>query len=310
MLSNGTTLKIDPPVTAIGAATPVQVRVENPHGIRRLTAIIEQNGTRYTVVDVHDESHRCDVLAQRTKARRFEDFQAGKQQAPALHDGKATAHRRGAVERPARPHGFGRGRRPDRHAAAARQRRRRAALHQPGRLGAGGVYAVGLCDRFRRARGQIRVPQLPASLAAGRSVFRSSRILGICRRTSCRSLCAQPAGTEATARFWYKVFPKKFRSRDFAHRRRVSGQGGEPDRSGRLGRFAYALSAHQRRDAPQEQSRRSRTCASRPRTTFSGPVRFCRLPMPPWNRPSPISAVTSTKARRWMSRCTSASTWP
>ncbi len=33
------------------------------------------------------------------------------------------------------------------------------------------------------------------------------------------------AGTEATATFWFKLFPKKFRVRDFRDRRRADGQG-------------------------------------------------------------------------------------
>ena len=37
MLSGGTVLKLDPPVTAIGSVTPIQVRIENSHGVRRIT---------------------------------------------------------------------------------------------------------------------------------------------------------------------------------------------------------------------------------------------------------------------------------
>jgi len=48
LLSGGTVLKLDPPVAAIGNQTPVQVRIENPHGVRRITGVIEQGGSRYS----------------------------------------------------------------------------------------------------------------------------------------------------------------------------------------------------------------------------------------------------------------------
>jgi hypothetical protein len=43
VLSTGTNLKLDPPLTSVGMMTPVQVHIENPHGVRRLTAVIEQD---------------------------------------------------------------------------------------------------------------------------------------------------------------------------------------------------------------------------------------------------------------------------
>jgi len=58
MLSGGTVLTLDPPVTAIGSVTPVQVRIENAHGVRRITGAIEQDGSRYTVFDVHETPRR------------------------------------------------------------------------------------------------------------------------------------------------------------------------------------------------------------------------------------------------------------
>ena len=39
------------------------------------------------------------------------------------------------------------------------------------------------------------------------------------------------AGTEATAQFWFKLFPKKFRVARFPDRRRADGEAGELDRS-------------------------------------------------------------------------------
>ena len=45
-LSGRTALGLNP-VTAIGLTTPVTVRVANPHGVRLLSAYVEQNGARY-----------------------------------------------------------------------------------------------------------------------------------------------------------------------------------------------------------------------------------------------------------------------
>jgi hypothetical protein len=36
-------------LTTIGQATPVEVRVHGSHGVRELTAIVEQNGAPYQV---------------------------------------------------------------------------------------------------------------------------------------------------------------------------------------------------------------------------------------------------------------------
>src|SRR4029077_9535634 len=88
MLSGGTVLKIDPPATAIGDVTPIQVHIENSHGVRRITGVIEQGGSRYTVFDVHQAPHRL-MFWRRHEAPQIKTFQVGKQQAPALHDGKA-----------------------------------------------------------------------------------------------------------------------------------------------------------------------------------------------------------------------------
>ncbi len=61
------------------------------------------------------------------------------------------------------------------------------------------------------------------------------------------------AGTEATARFWFKIFPEEIPDARSDHRRQVSGQSCESDRSGRIGRSADALSQDQWGYAPREQ---------------------------------------------------------
>jgi murein DD-endopeptidase MepM/ murein hydrolase activator NlpD len=88
-LSATPVIVVDPLVKAIGASTPVHVEVTDPYGLRRLTALVEQNGARYTVFDQHHPAHRFWFMRLR-EAPKTTAFQAGKQQAPALRPGKAV----------------------------------------------------------------------------------------------------------------------------------------------------------------------------------------------------------------------------
>jgi murein DD-endopeptidase MepM/ murein hydrolase activator NlpD len=213
MLSNGTTLKIDPPVTAIGALTPVQVRIENPHGIRRFTAIIEQNGSRYTVVDLHDEPHRL-MFWRRRQGPEIRRFQVGKQQAPALRDGKAKL----IIEAQSN----------DLRARADSVEADVQIITQAPRVTADGA------QHYINQGGSELVVFTPSGyvtdsgVRVGKYEFRSFPLVS--QPGQRFSLFAypwdlpadvvpvvyarNPAGAEATARFWFKLFPKKFRSRD------------------------------------------------------------------------------------------------
>ncbi len=87
-LSSRSKLTLDPPVQAIGIKTPLSVKVENPHGLWRFTVAIEQDGKRHVVFEQRNPSNR--LLFWRPIARPEQvSFTAGKQNAPALHDGKA-----------------------------------------------------------------------------------------------------------------------------------------------------------------------------------------------------------------------------
>ena len=213
MMSGGTALKIDPPVTAIGNMTPIQVRIENSHGVRRITGTIEQGGSRYTVFDVQETPHRM-MFWRRHEVPQVKTFQVGKQQAPALHDGKARL----IIE------------------AQSNDLRGRVdsiesdveIITQPPRISADGA------QHYINQGGSELVVFTPSGyvtdsgVRVGKYAFRSFPHPS---QTSQRfSLFAypwdlpvdtvpvayarNPAGAEATARFWYKVFPKKFRSRD------------------------------------------------------------------------------------------------
>src|ERR1700676_4076272 len=73
---------------AIGAATPVTVHIANPHGLRRFTARIEQNGVSKTFLEANHPANRLTFWR---VPRPPEDirFNAGKNQAPDLKEGKA-----------------------------------------------------------------------------------------------------------------------------------------------------------------------------------------------------------------------------
>lgn len=73
-------LDVVPPVTVLGQATPITVQVQAPHGVRSLSAFVEQNGSRYNVAQNTEPS---------TAAGRVWHFTAGVKTTPQLKDGKA-----------------------------------------------------------------------------------------------------------------------------------------------------------------------------------------------------------------------------
>lgn len=75
------------PITAIGPATPVAVNIADPHGVRRATAYVEQNGQRYKVAQVSHASRRFHWL-RRTSEETLK-FTAGARSTPQLRDGSA-----------------------------------------------------------------------------------------------------------------------------------------------------------------------------------------------------------------------------
>jgi murein DD-endopeptidase MepM/ murein hydrolase activator NlpD len=74
-------------VTVIGQATPIAIRVTDPHGVRRLAAFIEQNGALYRVSEQVQPSRR--FVWKRRQPDSVWDFSAGAKTVPQLKDGKA-----------------------------------------------------------------------------------------------------------------------------------------------------------------------------------------------------------------------------
>ena len=57
-MSSHSELSINPAVKTIGVSTPVTVKLSNPHGVRRISAYMEQGGARYPLTDVKTPAHR------------------------------------------------------------------------------------------------------------------------------------------------------------------------------------------------------------------------------------------------------------
>src|SRR5271170_5228372 len=58
LLSSHSVLTFAPPPKVVGIATPVRVRISNPHGTRRITAILEQDGAQTTLQVVSNVATR------------------------------------------------------------------------------------------------------------------------------------------------------------------------------------------------------------------------------------------------------------
>jgi hypothetical protein len=86
-LSSGTGIEVTPQVKAIGDSTPVPVVLNNPHGVRSVKAILEQDGKTYPIAGPQEPAHRFRFFK---NAKPFNvTMNVGRGNAPALHDGKA-----------------------------------------------------------------------------------------------------------------------------------------------------------------------------------------------------------------------------
>jgi murein DD-endopeptidase MepM/ murein hydrolase activator NlpD len=198
---------------AIGTATPITVHITNPHGLRRISARIEQNGTSKTLAESNQPANRVTFWRVDRPPQDFH-FTAGNKAAPDLKEGKArivveaeSNDLRGAVET--------------------------ASLDVDVILRPPAVAADGL-QHYINQGGSELVSFTPsgswneAGLRVGNQTFRSFPKPGSASErfalfvfswdtppsTEPVVYVKNPAGTEATAHFWFKVFPKKFRARE------------------------------------------------------------------------------------------------
>ena len=208
-----TVVTMNPVVKVVGVTTPVTVQIANPHGVRHISAYIEQGAARYPLTDVQTPAHR--IFFRRNQPAQTLTFDAGKTKAPALKEGDARI----VVEATADDL------RGDTGTASASVK----VVLAPPRvvpddaqhyINQGGMELAVLTPSGSWSEAGVKV---------GKYTFRSFPLPGHPEQRF--AMFAYPwdlpenvvptvfarnlAGTEATGQFWFKLFPKKFRTRDF-----------------------------------------------------------------------------------------------
>lgn len=87
VLSSTPVVELPPSVSALGTATPLTLHVKAPHGIRKITVFVAQNGARYKAWETSLPSRR--ILWQRHVPDSTWNFTVGTKTTPELKDGKA-----------------------------------------------------------------------------------------------------------------------------------------------------------------------------------------------------------------------------
>ena len=212
-MSSNTVLTINPEVKTVGVTTPVTVKISNPHGVRRTAAYIEQGGARFPLTEVKTPAHR--FFWRRNQAPETLTFDAGKSKAPNLKEGDARI----VVEADADDLAG----HTDATSFAVK------VVLAPPRV------APDDAQHYINQGGMELAVMTPggswseAGVKVGQYTFRSFPLPGhpeqrfamfaypwdLADNLTPMVFARNLAGTEATAQFWFKLFPKKFRTRDF-----------------------------------------------------------------------------------------------
>ena len=213
-LSANPVVTVEPPVKAIGAATPVRAEITAAYGIRRFTALVEQNGKQYTVFEKRTPSRRLLFMRHREDPQSI-SFLAGKLRAPALHDGKATL----IVE--AQSNDFvGRTVSASFDVDVVLEPPRLAVDEAQHYINQGGAELVTFTVSGDWNEAGVKVgpytftsyplPGRPKNERFSLFVFPWDLPVDTVPHVYARGA----AGNEVTGRFWFKIFPKPFRARD------------------------------------------------------------------------------------------------
>lgn len=199
-------VKLARPVAAIGKSTTVLVQVNDPDGVKRFTAAVEQNGQRQKLFEDSSRSKQKGVVY---------TFEAGQKQAPFLQEGTAKL----VLE--AKSNDF-------RGATTTLERDVNVVLKPPtivadGRqhyinqggselvlLDLGGNWTDAGVRVANYSAGTFAMPGEPDSSNHRFSLFPFP--WDVSPETVPLAFARNGAGTEVTTTFWVKVFPKKFRS--------------------------------------------------------------------------------------------------
>jgi murein DD-endopeptidase MepM/ murein hydrolase activator NlpD len=87
VISSTPSITLPPAITAIGQSTPLPIMVHDSHGVRTVTAYVEQNGTRYKAAELSEPSRR--IFWHRHVADKAWGLVVGTKTTPQLKDGKA-----------------------------------------------------------------------------------------------------------------------------------------------------------------------------------------------------------------------------
>lgn len=199
--STATVIGIDPQVKVIGFETPVHIHLENPHGVKSVKVSVEQDGKSYPLT----ESAKPDLTVT-----------AGKKSAPALHDGKARLVV-ATVSNDLRA-------KKDNKAVDV------DVMTAPPRIVADGVQHYINVGGSEMATFTPSGAWTEAGVKVGDYTFRSYPLPDhpgqyfslfafswqLPPNTPVSVYASNPSGAIATTTFWYKVFPKKFRSSTIA----------------------------------------------------------------------------------------------
>jgi hypothetical protein len=211
--SSHSVLIFAPQPKAVGASTPVQVHVTNPHGTRRISARIEQNGVVKLLAESNQPATRFTFWRRRLPPQDFH-FTAGKNQAPDLKEGKAllvveaeSNDLRGSV---------------DKVSAEIEVVLRPPSVTADGLqhyINQGGSELVSFTPSGSWSEAGVHVGnQTFGSFPKPGSPSERFSLFAISWDASSDAtpivFARNDAGTEGTARFWFKLFPKKFRARE------------------------------------------------------------------------------------------------
>jgi murein DD-endopeptidase MepM/ murein hydrolase activator NlpD len=212
-ISGSTQILLNKPVTTIGVETPVNVHLGNPAGTTQVRVYLEQNGQRYPVFNETKPGSRWFFWRKHFPPRDLV-IPVGKKEAPALSDGKATLiieaksnDMRGQTDTLRQA--------VDVVLAAPRV----VADGEQHYLNTGGSELVVFTPSgyftdsgVQVDKYQFRSFEMPGHPGQRFSLFAYPWDLppGITPKV----FVANPSGARAEAGFWFKLFPKKFRTRD------------------------------------------------------------------------------------------------
>ena len=215
VMSTTTAIRVEPPVKVIGFKTPVHIHEENSHGVRIITVAVEQDGKSYDTRAYQAPSQH--IFPERHVAPRDVTVDVGKQTAPALHDGKARVVI-SAVSNDFRGTTTTESFDVDVMTTAPRISADGAQHY----INQGGSELVSFTPSGAWTEAGVKVGNdstfrsfpLPGHLGERFSLFAMFYNLPV--NTPMYVYAGNPSGATARANFWYKVFPKKFRSSTIA----------------------------------------------------------------------------------------------